>query len=123
MPNDNDHLSASPEGVAHRSANVHEAAEFTSRLKQDFVAAREPLGTPWGDKTLKGDDFAKDYDKVFVPMEQNFALYLDALVKATRDTADNLLATARNLGGTEDVNEEIATVGDPDSQSGPQGRR
>ena len=122
MPND-DHLSASPEGVAHRSANVHEAAEFTSRLRQDFVAAREPLGTPWGDTNLKGDDFAKDYDKVFVPMEENFALYLDALVQATQDTADNLLKTAKNLGGTEDTNEEIATVADPDSQGGPQGRR
>ncbi|KOX13767.1 hypothetical protein [Nocardiopsis sp. NRRL B-16309] len=123
MPNNDDGLSASPDGVAHSSFNVHEAAEFTSRLKRDFVAAREPLGTPWGDKNVTGDDFAKDYDKVFVPMEQNFALYLDALVQATQDTADNLLKTARSLSGTEDVNEETAAVVDPDAQDGRQGRR
>jgi hypothetical protein len=122
VPNDG-RFAAEPDGVAHSGGNIHEAAEFTSKLKADYEAAREPLGTPWGDVTLKDDEFAKDYDKVFRPMEENFRLYLDGLVKATQDTADNLLKTARNLDGTEGVNEEIATTVDRGSQQGPGGRR
>ncbi|MFI6576132.1 hypothetical protein ACIBFB_10030 [Nocardiopsis sp. NPDC050513] len=121
MSNGNDRFSGSPEDLARDGSYIYSAAEFTQETMSNYEQVRVPLGTPWGDKTLEGDDFAKDYDKVFTQLEENFDIYTKALVKATADTADNLLKTARNLGGTESANEEIAAVPGTDTDSG--GRR
>ncbi|MCY9784015.1 hypothetical protein KIK06_08930 [Nocardiopsis sp. EMB25] len=121
MPNDNDRFGGSPGDIAKDGSSIYSAADFTEEVMAYYQQERAALGTPWGDKNLEGDDFAKDYDKVFTQLEENFNIYMKALVQATADTADNLVKTAKNLDGTESANEEIAAVPNPGTGSG--GRR
>ncbi|MFL1376768.1 MULTISPECIES: hypothetical protein [unclassified Nocardiopsis] len=115
MPAEGENLSVFPEGMGRDGTRIHDAADYTDELVAYTRSAREPLGTPWGEK----GEYAEQMQKLIGESEEYLYTLLDYIAVAQRQAADGTVGSAGSFQAAEDANTDIAgTVGGEGQQGG-----
>ena len=96
-----DLYAASPEEMMRQARRLDEVADAIKGIFDRHHASIDGIGDGWGDDTLGRQFYAK-----YQPSKQQFDMFTDDLSTSLRQTADQVVETAKKIIQTEGENSQ-----------------